>query len=687
MPPSNAIRAGRAFVEVFADDSRLVRGLRRAQKRLQAFGRSVRDMGLRVFSLTTAAFAPLGALTIKAASDAQETLSRFEQVFGDQADAAAKFADDLAASVGRSKFAIRDALSTFQSFFVGLGFSANDARGLSQSLQQLAIDFASFNNLSDEEAVQRFISALSGSSEVLDRFGINIKQAALEQELLRMGIAKSWTQATEQEKALARLNVIMRSMNDQGAVGDAVRTADSFANQMKRLRGQIHETAVVIGQALLPVVTPLVTKAAQLVQRIADWAKGNQKLIGTIFKIAAAVALGGAAMIVLGVAISAFGSILGGLATVLATVGSGIGLIGTVLGALLSPIGLISAAVAALGATILVAGGAGADALRWLGDRFVQLRDEATLAFRGIADALAAGDIGLAARVLWMTLKLQWQKGVHALQTVWLKFKQVFLEAAHAAFFGALAAMEMAGHGIEVAFIETSAFLSKVWTSFTAGFRKSWNTAVNWVAKRLVELQGLADRSFDADAAKRLLEQDRQSDNAAIDRQRDAALGDAESQRQRRRASAAQESEATLAEIGRMDAESQRQRTENFDRQMAETAADLDEARRAWLEAIDEAGRARAGAEDRDGGGEGSGASGGVEELLNQLSGLSERIGQAVERSVSARGTFNAAAIQGLVTNAGVAERTANATEATARNTKRIEREVRSAGNGGPVFT
>ena len=54
---------------------------------------------------------------------------------------------------------------------------------------------------------------------------------------------------------------------------------------------------------------------------------------------------------------------------------------------------------------------------------------------------------------------------------------------------------------------------------------------------------------------------------------------------------------------------------------------------------------------------------------------------------MSARGTFNAAAIQGLVTNAGVAERTANATEATARNTKRIEREVRSAGNGGPVFT
>jgi hypothetical protein len=679
MPPSNAIRAGRAFVEVFADDSRLVRGLRRAQKRLQAFGRSVRDMGVRIFSLTTAAFAPLGGLAIKAASDAQETLSRFEQVFGDQADAAAKFADDLAASVGRSKFAIRDALSTFQSFFVGLGFNATDARGLSQSLQQLAIDFASFNNLSDDEAMQRFISALSGSSEVLDRFGINIKQAALEQELLRMGISKSWTEVTEQEKALARLNVIMRSMTDQGAVGDAVRTSGSFANQMKRLRGQLHDTAVVIGQALLPVVTPLVAKAAKLIQQVAEWAKQNQKLIATVFKIAAVVAAGGVAMIVFGIAVSTLGGILGGLATVLTAVGAGIGLVGTVLGALLSPIGLVIAAVTALGATVLIASGTGADALKWLGDRFVQLRDEAMVAFRGIADALAAGDIGLAARILWLTLKLQWQKGVNALQVAWLRFKQAFLEIAHAAFFGALAAMEIAWHGIEVAFIETSAFLSKVWTKFTAGFRKTWNTAVNWVAKRLVELQGLADSSFDSDEAKRLLDQDLQADNRAIDRQRDSSLSEAEQQRQRRRDDAERQHEQTLSVIGEQDAESQRQLQDEFDRQMTDTADDLDAARQEWLDAIEEARRKREASADGEGV-PGAGGAPSVDDLLSQLGGLGGRLEQAVGRSVASRGTFNAAAIQGLMTNSSVAERTAAAAEATARNTKKIEREVREGG-------
>lgn len=52
-----------------------------------------------------------------------------------------------------------------------------------------------------------------------------------------MGVRKSWTEVTEQEKALARLNIIARAMGDQGAIGDAVKTAGSFTNQMKRLRG------------------------------------------------------------------------------------------------------------------------------------------------------------------------------------------------------------------------------------------------------------------------------------------------------------------------------------------------------------------------------------------------------------------------------------------------------------------
>jgi hypothetical protein len=59
MADAKGIRAGRAFVEVFADDSKLVRGLHRAQARLKAFGMGVRNIGLGMMAMGAAVAAPI----------------------------------------------------------------------------------------------------------------------------------------------------------------------------------------------------------------------------------------------------------------------------------------------------------------------------------------------------------------------------------------------------------------------------------------------------------------------------------------------------------------------------------------------------------------------------------------------------------------------------------------------------
>jgi len=507
MASTQGIRAGRAFVELFADDSRLVRGLRRAEKRLRAFGDRIRGFGLKLAGVVSAAIAPVSVLSIRAASDAQESLSRFEQVFKEQAEAAGVFADSLARSVGRSKYAIRDALATFQSFFVGLGFGGTESRQLSQTLQSLALDFASFHNLTDAEAVERFIAALSGSGEVLDRFGINIKQAALEQELLRMGIRKSWTEVTEQEKALARLNIIMGAMGDQGAVGDAVRTADSFANRMKRLRGQLHDTAVEIGRALLPVVTPLVSKAAEVARWFGEWASRNQRLVATVFTVATAVVAAGAALIALGLLISAAGMALGTLASIVTGAAAAFGVLASAVGLLVSPIGLVVAAVAALAAYLIYATGMGAKALDWLDERFNVLKDDALTAYQGIADALAAGDIALAAKILWLTLKMEWTRGVNLLKKAWVGFRDFFIRIGYDAFHGLLAVAQTIWHGLEVGWIETTAFFARMWQNFVGFFARTWENIKADAQKAWNWIKSLFDESIDLQAENQLIEQ------------------------------------------------------------------------------------------------------------------------------------------------------------------------------------
>ncbi|MCK9179102.1 MAG: phage tail tape measure protein, partial [Candidatus Cloacimonetes bacterium] len=61
MANQGAIRSARAFVEVFADDSRLVQGLRKAESKVKAFGARVNEIGM---GLTKAAASILAPMTL-----------------------------------------------------------------------------------------------------------------------------------------------------------------------------------------------------------------------------------------------------------------------------------------------------------------------------------------------------------------------------------------------------------------------------------------------------------------------------------------------------------------------------------------------------------------------------------------------------------------------------------------------
>ncbi len=54
MATSQGIRAAKAYVELLADDSKLVRGLRAAQRQLKAFGAGIGPLGTKMLGVGTA---------------------------------------------------------------------------------------------------------------------------------------------------------------------------------------------------------------------------------------------------------------------------------------------------------------------------------------------------------------------------------------------------------------------------------------------------------------------------------------------------------------------------------------------------------------------------------------------------------------------------------------------------------
>ncbi len=496
-----------------------------------------------------------------------------------------------------------------------------------------------------------------GSGERLEILGriFPARQAAGVAELLSQGATK--------------LRQYTHALKNAG--GTASRIAGVQLNTLKGqatiLRSALEGLGIAVGESLvgpLRVATHFITRATAA---MAQWVRENQSMV--VIAAASILLIGalGVTLVAIGVAAQAAAFVLGGLGTILLTAKAALLAVGAAASAILSPIGLVITAAAALGIAILVSSGAAGEAIAWLGAQFAQLRDGVTRVMQGISDALAAGDVTLAARILWLSLKLVWQQGVAAINSVWLTARNFFITTAQRMWFGALAAAQIGFHALEVAWIETTSFLSKTWTKFSTGFQKIWESATSFVAKRMLEIQGLFDSSLDVDAAKKLVDQQLESRLGELNSQAQKQLDERERRREEQRRKAADANEATLAEIGQQFEQAQEKLRSGTDTQLAETQQQLDEAKQRLEEAIAQAKRERQAAQTEGLGGPRSPGDL-IAALEDQLAGL----GDAFSRGIEVRGTFSAEAIRGLAAGDDSAERTARATEQTARHTKRL---------------
>ena len=194
-----------------------------------------------------------------------------------------------------------------------MGFAREEAAVLSKDLTTLAIDVASFNNKLDAEVLRDFQSALVGNTETVRKYGIVITATQVEQDILNRGWVTSKSEITEAMKVQARYNMIVAGSTD--AIGDAERTSGSFANTMKGLKASIQETAVMIGQKLLPLLSRIIGRVSSVVKWFSNWISNNAGLTKTIVFLVGAV---GGLMLVIGPLLIALPSLVTGF-TILRT--------------------------------------------------------------------------------------------------------------------------------------------------------------------------------------------------------------------------------------------------------------------------------------------------------------------------------------------------------------------------------
>jgi len=191
----------------------------------------------------------VGAFFVKAASDAEESNSKFDAVFKHLGSAADTWARSFSVAVSRNSTEVKGWMATLQDTFVPLGFTRDKALELSKGMTKLTVDLASFNNKAEPDVLKDLQSAMVGNHETVRKYGVILTESTVKQEAVRLGLAASTKEVTEASKVQARYSLIMKGTGD--AQGDAERTAKSFANRMKSLQSAVKDARIEVGQQII----------------------------------------------------------------------------------------------------------------------------------------------------------------------------------------------------------------------------------------------------------------------------------------------------------------------------------------------------------------------------------------------------------------------------------------------------
>lgn len=270
---------------------------RRYERRLQNLGKKIRGVGRSLSLFVTAPIVALGGSFIKAAADAEETESKFKEVFSSIADEADATAKALAKDFDLANSSAQEMLSTTGDILVGFGFTESAALDLSKQVNSLAVDIASFKNVQGgaAQASNAITKALLGEREMLKGIGIAILEEDVKLKIAQL-TAEGMTFATNrQAKSFATLKLVIDRSTK--AIGDYNRTQDSATNSTRRLIQKWKELSVQFGTVLLPLFTDLVEVLSSVVEWLNSFTPSGRKAIIIIAGITAAL---GPLLIVLG---------------------------------------------------------------------------------------------------------------------------------------------------------------------------------------------------------------------------------------------------------------------------------------------------------------------------------------------------------------------------------------------------
>ncbi len=275
---AKARRAGSVYTEIRARLDKLEKDYGNARRKTNNVAKAMQDRlnklnfnkpaeSFKRFQTILAAGLAGSALVsfqklVNAASDLEEVTSKFNVVFAGQQQLVNQWATTLIDSYAMSTKEAKEYLAAIQDLLVPMGLNAKEAAKMSFEVVKLSADLGSFNNMRTADVMRDIQSALVGNFETMKKYGVVLNATSVQQRALAEGFASTKRELTAADKALAAFLIMLE--DTKAAQGDMIRTADSYANTLKRFNARIEDITATIGEKFLPIATDFLQSLLEL---------------------------------------------------------------------------------------------------------------------------------------------------------------------------------------------------------------------------------------------------------------------------------------------------------------------------------------------------------------------------------------------------------------------------------------
>ena len=345
-----AIQLGSAYGKIALDVAGLLSGVKKGKEGLlslanvgQQVGGAMKNIGNMMTLGLTLPIVAMGAASIKAASDFEETKNKAVVVFGEMADSVVANANKAATAMGVSKTQYLDYASSIGAALTAGGMGIKQSSELAEQAVKHFADLASFHNARVEDVALAWQSAIRGQYEPIQRFFPFITNEYLKTYGVANGLLDANTKNLTANQRAIILNAIALDEGLNPALDDFAETSGGLANQGRILKAQWQDALVLLGQNLLPVALKVVTVFNDMLEKFNNLSPTQQKILLGFLGL---VAIAGPLLSFLGTVITIISGIAG-LAGTLSGLGISVGAIGATITGVAVP------AIAALGTALL----------------------------------------------------------------------------------------------------------------------------------------------------------------------------------------------------------------------------------------------------------------------------------------------------------------------------------------------